>query len=530
MNKTMFPVNTSRNTPIADTINEAGGKAYSFSPEHALAQYAVTGVFNNTFYVSAKDQIDQIKNLMDGVSNEFIGKLAIYARQNGNMKDMPAFLIASLLQRNAPEVFKRVFHRVINDGKMLRNFVQIIRSGQIGRTSLGSMSKKMVAQWFSKRDANKIFTNSIGTEPSIEDVIKLAHPRPASKEHEALFAYLLNKIDMNDKKSLKQYLPSLVKDFEEFKKNPTECKVPEIPFQFIASLNIPDNVWKEIAKTCSWQTLRMNLNTFERHGVMKDKKMVDLIAAKLSNENEVAKSKVFPYQLYTAFKFYNGGNSKIQNALQDAMDYSLSNIPSFGDNVIVCPDISGSMDSPVTGYRGTATTTVTCRDVAVLVASAILRKNQNAVVLPFSDKVARISLNPRDSVMTNASKLSRLPCGGTDCSAPLDYIIKHDIDTDVVIFVSDNESWVDTWRSGYNMNTFSGNVSTGGMALWQKIKAKNNKAKMVCIDVQPNTTTQFKERKDILNIGGFSDSVFDVINMFINTGPAWVNEINSIEL
>jgi 60 kDa SS-A/Ro ribonucleoprotein len=29
--------------PAANTNNEAGGRAYAFSPEHALAQYAVTG-------------------------------------------------------------------------------------------------------------------------------------------------------------------------------------------------------------------------------------------------------------------------------------------------------------------------------------------------------------------------------------------------------------------------------------------------------------------------------------------------------
>ena len=37
--------------------------------------------------------------------------------------------------------------------------------------------------------------------------------------------------------------------------------------------------------------------------------------------------------------------------------------------VVVCPDVSGSMQSPVTGYRKGATTSVRCIDVAALVAS-----------------------------------------------------------------------------------------------------------------------------------------------------------------
>ena len=38
----------------------------------------------------------------------------------------------------------------------------------------------------------------------------------------------------------------------------------------------------------------------------------------------------------------------------------------------------------------------------------------------------------------------------------------------------------------------------------------------MCIDIVPNTTVQNEERQDTLNIGGFSDSVFDVINDFVS--------------
>ena len=39
---------------------------------------------------------------------------------------------------------------------------------------------------------------------------------------------------------------------------------------------------------------------------------------------------------------------------------------------------------------------------------------------------------------------------------------------------------------------------------WNKFKARNTEAKLVCIDIQPNTTTQAHDRADILNVGGFS--------------------------
>ncbi|MCX4027575.1 hypothetical protein H0A36_25235 [Endozoicomonas sp. SM1973] len=51
--------------------------------------------------------------------------------------------------------------------------------------------------------------------------------------------------------------------------------------------------------------------------------------------------------------------------------------------------------------------------------------------------------------------------------------------------------------------------------------------KLVCIDIVPNQYTQAVERADALNIGGFSDNVFNVINYFKKGEPTtWLNEIN----
>jgi len=86
-----------------------------------------------------------------------------------------------------------------------------------------------------------------------------------------------------------------------------------------------------------------------------------------------------------------------------------------------CPTCPVPCTRPLPGDRGSATTSVRCLDVAALVAAAILRKNPDAEVLPFNDKLVPIALNPRDTVMTNAAKLAALPQGGTNCSAPLAY-------------------------------------------------------------------------------------------------------------
>ena len=181
------------------------------------------------------------------------------------------------------------------------------------------------------------------------------------------------------------------------------------------------------------------------------------------------------------------------------------------------------MSSAVTGYRGSATSSVRCVDVAALVAAAVLRKNRTARVLPFEQDVVKLSLNARDSIMTNAQALAKIGGGGTNCSAPIALLNRERALVDLVILVSDNESWVDARRSG----------ATQTLREWEVLKKRNPNARLVCIDIQPYTTTQAAERDDVLNVGGFSDAVFTMVANFADgklDAGRWVGEIEKIAL
>jgi 60 kDa SS-A/Ro ribonucleoprotein len=81
-------------TKVTNVINNAGGTSYSLSDKAALAQLAMTGCFNGTYYVSDKEQLDKTLALANKLDPKFVAKLAVYARQKGLMKDMPAVLAA----------------------------------------------------------------------------------------------------------------------------------------------------------------------------------------------------------------------------------------------------------------------------------------------------------------------------------------------------------------------------------------------------------------------------------------------------
>ena len=521
--KTLFKSMIGKLIPATNAVNEAGGVAYERSPKAKLAQYAATGCLSDTFYASAEDQLATVLSLCQStaVEPEFIARTAIYARSRGNMKDLPALLAASLTVRG-PGLLAEVFDRVIDDGRMLRNFVQIVRSGVVGRKSLGSLPKRLVQNWFESRSDEQIFRASVGNAPSLADVIRMVHPKPKSASRAALYGYLI------DQPHDAAALPEIVKAFEAFKAG-RSAELPDVPFQMLTSLDLTTEHWKQIAKNGSWQMVRQNLNTFARHGVFAEGQAMErLIAAKLQNRDNVKRARVFPYQLLMAYKqTLSAIPAIVSEALQDAMEVATENVPKLADGVFVLPDVSGSMHSAITGVRPGATSVVRCIDVAALVAATVLRTNPQAEVLPFESKPVDVRLNPRDSIMTNAKVLSSLPAGGTNCSAPLAELNRRKAIGNLVIYVSDNESWVDSPWYG----RFGGNA-TKTMHEWSIFKARNPKAKLVCIDLQPSGTVQAVSRDDVLNVGGFSDAVFDVIAGFVAgaTGDHWVNTIEAVSL
>ncbi len=156
------------------------------------------------------------------------------------------------------------------------------------------------------------------------------------------------------------------------------------------------------ARQSRGDSLRENLNHFARHGVFEDVDVLRKVAAKLSDANEIRSARVFPYQLLTAFQATAKLPGAIGAALQDAMEVATRNVPTLHGDVVVAVDVSGSMASPVTGYRKGSTTATRCVDAAALVAACIQRTHPGARVMPFDTDVRELRLNPRDSVMTQA--------------------------------------------------------------------------------------------------------------------------------
>lgn len=516
MNKNLMQT---RGGPATDAVNEAGGKAYARAPKEALAQMAVTGCLNSTFYVKDEDQLTGVLELASKCEPEFVAKVAIYSREHGRMKDMPVLLTAHLLARGYDGI-GALFPRTINTTKQLSNFVRVIRSGAVGRKSLGSRGVKLVQRWLEAQRTEDLWRFSIGVaDPSMADILRLAHPKPSSDARRALYGYLSGK-NPKDKPVDQAMLPSAVRDYEALKRGEVTLAQVEghIPFQALTSMDLDQDGWKRIARRASWQQARQLLNTFGRNGLWTDKAIVAELAAKL----RVPDATAMPYQLLATYTHVTDCPRPIVDALHDAVEQSVANCPALPENTHVFVDVSGSMSNPITGHRPGATTKIRCVDVAALFATTILRRQPAAHVVAFDTALHPSRLEPRDTILTNAKRLAALGGGGTNCSLPMIDLALQTTPVDLVIYVSDNESWAD---SQFGRGTATAQA-------WEHVKTRCPRAKLVCIDLTPTSTTQARTGGDTINIGGFNDAVFRLIADFAGEwgADAWMKRIDSIAL
>lgn len=544
-NKTLFSSIKSKFVRT-DTYNEAGGRAYRFTPKHALAQMATTGCFNGVFYASAQSQLAEMRKLIDQVDDDtFLAKLAVYAREHAYMKDMPAALLVVLSKRDT-ELLHRVFDRVVDNGRVLRTMFQMIRSGQFGRTSLSSSLQRAYQRWLNEASVGRLLSASIGNDPSLRDILRMARPKPKDNARRALFGWLTDRETDKWAPATEADLPAQVQGLIAYRQaDNAEAQALiagdlSVRWDLLADAAKGPLVWKAIGRQMGPQALRMNLNTLLRHEVLGNgtthREMVDYVASRIADADEIRRSRQFPYQFLAAY--LNAAAEvpqKIKAALHQAAEIACGNVPELPGPVVTGLDTSGSMGFPVSGYRGRgATTKMRCVDVAALFATAILRRNPDSVVIPFDTRAYDVQVDPGDTILSLSERLARYGGGGTDCSIPLrEANTRHRKRAFAgCVLVSDNESWVHRNRAF----AYGRHGGTGVMDEWQTFVANQKRLdvsspKLVCIDIQPYGSTQAPERVDILNIGGFSDAVFNVVASYLSDdAERFVAEVESIEL
>jgi len=472
-----------------DTTNREGFPAYSRPLEEQLLQVLMTNTLNNIFYASSEELLQETLEVHERVlkkNPEFFARALIYARNEGFMRLQPIVGLAKLAGESS-DLFKRVFNRVILIPSDLQDFFTVLDG--LGRGQGGQAIKKTVAKWLNEKLSEywviKYGSKSRGRGFSLGDIVRVVHPKPAGEKQSSLFAYLRGG-DWNEQ------LLSQVAVYEKFKRASTEEKARlimegRLPHEVVTGAGgLDKNCWRALVPQLPTLALLRNLNTLSRHRVLDEAR--ELITSKLTNEEVLRGTKIFPFQFLKAFKVID--NPWVRDVLRRSVEITAKNIPSIEGKTAIFLDISGSMlygDFILIG--------------AVFAFSLFKKTNGNCVFWLFNSLVYEAQPSLVDSILSQAERIRAY--GGTNTGAPIELLTKKGIFVDNIVMITDEQQ-------------NEGNLFYKSL---KRYRVKINKdAKCFIVDVSPYRSAVVPP-SDVLTwcVYGWSDRVLHLI-AFVNRG------------
>lgn len=272
-------------------------------------------------------------------------------------------------------------------------------------------------------------------------------------------------------------------------------------------------IWMTLLETMPLEALLRNLGKLTQIGVAAEKHRE--IVARLVNQAEVLKARIHPIKVLVASKVYTNGcgdsgsltwtpNAYIGVALTDLFRISYGAVTPTGKRIMLGIDVSGSMSSPVLGSK-----VLTCRDASIAMALLYLETEQNVSAVAFSDTLTDLlapsSRNQLRRGMTLQQALAAtngMNFSSTDCVLPIQHAIKHNLQIDAFIVITDNET--------YAPNEHPQN------ALIRYRERMGIQAKLIVLGMTGNCFTIVDPTdRNTLNLAGFDTSTPEIASMFM---------------
>lgn len=106
--------------------------------------------------------------------------------------------------------------------------------------------------------------------------------------------------------------------------------------------------WSLIVPRMGYMALLRNLRNLEQAKVSPD--VLDAVARRLADPEQVARSKQFPFRFWTAYRELDAaGYTRFLHPLEQAAELACANIPELTGRTLVMVDTSGSMEAPISG-------------------------------------------------------------------------------------------------------------------------------------------------------------------------------------
>lgn len=538
--------------------NFMGEMAFKMEDKEELISTVMTTFLQGEYYEKEATKIARIQELLKKVDPLFAAKLAIYARNEGNLRSVTHFVAAEIAKYvSGTDWGKRFYNRIVvrpdDMSEIVSAYAHINGMSQKDISKIPNAMKGGFKAALERFDAYQLDKYKMkNREVSLIDLIRLFHPKGNQKNAEA-FKRLVNGESLEGLYETKILEKEMTKAGQ-LTKGATEDEKKEAKHEAIAE--ILDNV-----KGMPIMNLIRNL----RNIILYAPDKVEDACAQLRIKDKILNSRLLPFRFATAYAEiekmawgkpntdtsiafesdkaegeltkaqFDSLKRSVLDALEDAIQYSVENIPELEGNVAILVDHSGSCrgdaggSSAVSAFSKTSTAMI-----GNLFGSMMAYRQKNVYIGLFGDKLIDVPMD-RNMKMLDFNKMSfdKGACCGPCTEAGIYDFMHKCVDekkkVDNVVVFSDCQIGNNTYEFTPWYGDKSSDTGERFHELFKEFKKLNPMCNWIVVNLrQSGGTSVFDKSMRILNIAGWSDKIFDTIKSQCRGWDVIIKEIESV--
>lgn len=542
--------------------NRAGGYVFQIGDEERLHRFLTLGTDGPTYYASAheltRENADVVFRMAASKPDELIEAIVTVSTEGRAPKNKQA-IFALAIAASADDTATRtkamaVMHRVCRTGTHVFEFNKYVEQFR-GR---GPSLNKAVAKWYLNKPVDKLayqvtkYRQRDGWQH--RDLLRLTKPGqygPKSPERDALFDFIIKgNMSLQEKDGHLSSDLAIVYDYLDAQgavQYETWAEIIHrgngLSWEMLpdAALSHPA-VWEALLEQGIPQTALMRqlprlTNVFGGPG-----NWVSTVATQLQDAEKLKRGRVHPVNVLVAQKTYQQGHGfrgKLSwspvTGIVDALDAAFYNaygaVEPSGKRILIGLDVSGSMGSTINELP------LQAREAASALALVTMATEPagNVEVVGFTaghsggapsrrfgvtrtglavpiggynyggysrvDAVTPLDISPRRRLDDVLRATAGLPLGATDCALPFTWANENDRDFDVVLILTDNESW-------------AGPIHVHQAAEMYRNKVGHDVKLIAAAMTATNYSVVDPKDRHGLNVSGFDQSVPQLISDF----------------
>jgi 60 kDa SS-A/Ro ribonucleoprotein len=525
-----------------------------------LDRFLILGAEGGTYYITERELVKQNHDAIircikaDGL--RAVNRIIEISDSGRAPKNDPAiFALALVVTHGDPQAKAHAFAnlgKVCRIGTHLFHFAEYVNAMR----GWGRGLRNAVAGWYVAREADDLAHQAVKYQQrdgwSHSDLLRLAHPKAPSPQHDAVFRWMLSGADSLGEREVKRKvrgedrvakygavgeLPKFIEAFERTKRASSKGEIVKLITEFdLPREAIPTQwlnevaVWEALLQRMPMTAMIRNLGKMTAIGLIKPfSEAKKLVLRKLKDETVLKRARIHPLAVLVAQKIYAQGHGEkgalkwspvtaIVDALDAAFYATFSNVEPCHKPVLLALDVSGSMAGSMI-----AGSCISAREASAAMALITAATEPEHEIIAFSAPahgcgshfpsfggmhgggepgITRVSISPRMRLAEVIQRVEAIPMGGTDCALPMLWAARNELNVSGFVTYTDSETW-------------AGNIHPA-QALRQYRSEFVGDAKAVVVGMTSNGFTLADPNdRGMSDVAGFDTSVPAVIANFV---------------